>query len=115
MVNVFPEGNAFPDGVMRELKTGAVRLVKETAQRTGREAYIVPTYIRYGRYAPAWLAKQPDALRYGLMLLSPWYFRRGVTVVFGKPIAASELPDDIHEATLVLRQRILALDPARNG
>lgn len=112
-LNIFPEGGAFPDGDTRNFKTGAVRIAQESARQLGRCTFIVPTYIRYGRYAGPWIMRLPEPIRYAVIFFNPWYFRRGVTVVFGTPIASDSLPEDPTQATDVLRQRVLALDPAR--
>lgn len=113
---MFPEGWAWVDGRTGAFKKGAVRIVKAASQQLQREAWIVPTFLRYGQYPGSWIRKLPPQLEYLWLLVYAWYYRRGCTIVFGEPIAASSLPEDHAEATEFLRQKVLALDPLhRNG
>lgn len=113
---MFPEGWAYLDGKMGPFKRGCVRIAKEAAHRLGKETYVVPVFLRYGKYAGHWITKLPPPLEYFLVFLFFPYFRRGVTVTVGKPIAASQIPADDCEATEMLRQHICSLDPTgRNG
>lgn len=109
---IFPEGWAYLDGITRDFKNGAVRINREASEiLDGEEVYLLPTYLRYGKYPGEWILKiGPPAEYFLLMLLFPFY-RRGVTVVFGEPIPTSALPDDEDEATEYLKQAVLALDP----
>lgn len=115
-LGMFPEGWAYLDGRMGPLKKGAVRICKEAARRLGKEAFIVPMFFRYGTYPGSWIRKLPPWLEYVWMIVRKWNYRRGVTVIIGEPISASSLPDNDDEATELLRNRIVALDPAgKNG
>lgn len=110
---MFPEGWAYLDGSLGPFKKGAVRIARESARILGKDTYIVPVFLRYGRYPGAWIKKLSPPVEYLFVFLSSWYYRRGVTAVIGKPIAASSLPGDDAAATEYLQQRIVALDPAR--
>lgn len=110
---MFPEGWAWMDGVMGPMKKGAVRIVKEAAEQLGTTTYLIPTYMRYGRYPGSWIRRLPPPLQYFLVLLGWPLYRRGLTVVFGKPIPSHELPDDDAEATEMLRRAIVAADPCK--
>jgi len=108
---MFPEGWAYLDGVLGPFKHGAVRIAREAAHEMGKPAYIVPTFLRYGRYPGSWIRKIQPPLEYFFFMLLAWYYRRGVTVVIGKPISTDELTGTDEEATEFLKQRIIALDP----
>jgi 1-acyl-sn-glycerol-3-phosphate acyltransferase len=108
---MYPEGLTNMSPVMLPLKDGAVRVVKQAAKEMAREAWIVPAYMRYGRYPSEWMQRFPRPVQYALVfLLLPW-FRRGCKVVVGKPIPASAFAADDAEATLQLRAAIEVLDP----
>jgi 1-acyl-sn-glycerol-3-phosphate acyltransferase len=108
---IFPEGWAYMNGVMGPLKKGAVRIGKESAHRLNKPVFYVPTYIRYGRYPGNWILKFPPPIQYLIVLLLFPLYRRGLTIVFGKPIRSDELRDDDAEATEQLRLAIVGLDP----
>ncbi len=110
---MFPEGWAYLDGSLGPFKKGAVRIAREAARQVKEGVHIVPVHLRYGLYPGAWIKKLPPPVEYLLIFLLSWYYRRGVTAVIGKPIATRELPADDAAATEVLRQRIIALDSAR--
>ncbi|MBX9686104.1 MAG: 1-acyl-sn-glycerol-3-phosphate acyltransferase [Candidatus Obscuribacterales bacterium] len=110
---LFPEGWTYLDGSGGPYKKGAVRIVKAAASETGKETYLLPVHLEYGKYPGKWITKLNPRLEYLLMLLLFWNYRRGCTITIGKPIAASELPKDDAEATEMLRQRILSLKPKR--
>lgn len=112
---MFPEGWAYMNGVIGPFKKGAVRIVKEAAARLGSEAFLIPTYMRYGRYPGSWILKFPPPVQYLIVMLMWPVYRRGLTIVFGKAISASSLPDDDAEATEMLRQAVIALDPVRSN
>lgn len=112
---LFPEGISWADGVVREFKKGAVYITKAAAERLGEYTYIVPYYIRYTRYPGNWILNYPWVCQYFWIFLNSWWYRRGATVVIGKPIRSDELPADDALGTEFLRQRILALDPAVNS
>lgn len=107
---MFPEGWAYLDGITREFKKGSVRIVREASAKTGKTGYLIPTHLRYGKYPGSWILKVPPPLEYFLLLLLAPIYRRGVTVVIGKPIPTTELPADDAAATEYLKQRVLALD-----
>ena len=113
---MFPEGHTHVDGRVGVMKKGAVRIAKESAEILGRDVYIVPMFLRYGRYPGAWINKVSPPLDYFLLLLLAPLYRRGVTVVIGAPIASSLLDADDDLATEQLRTAIISLDPlGRNG
>jgi 1-acyl-sn-glycerol-3-phosphate acyltransferase len=112
---MFPEGWAYLDGKMGEMKKGAVRIAKEAAAQLGKPVKIVPVYLRYGRNPGSWIRKLPPTIEYLYMFLNSWYYRRGVTVVIGQAISSADLPDDDDQATEILKDRITDLDPLANG
>lgn len=107
---MFPEGWAYLDGITRDFKKGAVRIVREAAAKSGKTGYLVPVHLRYGKYPGSWILKVPPPLEYFLMFALTPIYRRGVTVVIGKPIASTALPVDDAEATAYLQKQVLALD-----
>lgn len=108
---LLPEGLTNMEPTMLPFKDGAVRIIKQAAKELGRDVWIMPAYMRYGAYPGKWIQKLPRPIQYTVtMLLFPFY-RRGVKVVIGKPIAASQFSADDAEATLQLRAAIEALDP----
>lgn len=111
-LGMFPEGWAYLDGVMGEFKKGAVRIAKASAEILGEEVYLLPMYFRYGKYPGSWIRKIPPPAEYFLLLLLFPFYRRGVHVVIGEPIAASELPADDVQGTALLKEAVAALDPA---
>jgi 1-acyl-sn-glycerol-3-phosphate acyltransferase len=111
---LFPEGWAWLDGVVRPFKKGAVRIVKEAAKRAGRPFYLLPVYIRFGRYPGPWILRFPPPVQYFLVFVLFWYYRRGVTVVLGDYISSDDLTEDDAADTIALRETVLALDPHRN-
>jgi len=111
---MFPEGWAYLDGKLGQLKKGAVRIAREAQNRRGSPVHIVPVFLRYGRYPGSWIKKLNPTLEYLFLFLNAWYYRRGVTAVVGKPISSAELPLDDARATELLAQRIVALDPAKS-
>ena len=115
ILGMFPEGWAYLDGVMGEFKTGAVRIGSEASEILGEEVYFLPMYFRYGKYPGPWIRKVPPPAEYFLLMLLFPFYRRGVTVVIGEPIARSEMSDDRYEATEQLRESILKLDPEFNS
>lgn len=108
---LLPEGLTNYDPVMLPLKDGAVRIVKQAAVELGKPAFIVPAYIRYGKYPGKWLQRYPRALQYLIVFLLWPIYRRGAKVVIGKPISSTELSADDTVATALLRSRIEQLDP----
>lgn len=110
---LLPEGLTNFEPTMLPLKDGAVRILKEAARQLGKTTYIVPAYTRYGKYPGAWIQKYRRPIQYLLVFLMLAWYRRGATMVIGKPIASTELPDDDAAATELLRQRIMELDPGK--
>lgn len=109
---MFPEGWAYLDGVTRSFKKGTARIAQVASRKLARDIKVVPVFFRYGRYPGSWINQLTPPLQYLLVFLGFLYYRRGVTIVIGKPICSAELPIDVVEATSFLRERILALDPA---
>lgn len=108
---LLPEGLTNMEPTMLPLKDGAVRIIKQAAKELGKDVWIIPAYMRYGKYPGAWIQRFPRPIQYTLVFALFPLFRRGVKVVIGKPIAASEFAQDDAEATLQLRHAIEALDP----
>jgi len=109
---IFPEAWTNMDGTVGKFKTGAVRMIQEASSRLGRPVHVVPGYMHYGRYPGKWILKLPIPLQWLVPLVGAFYYRRGVKVVIGDPIANTELPSDPREATEILRQKVLALKPS---
>lgn len=110
---VFPEGWAYLDGSVGQFKKGTVRIAKETARNTGVETYIVPAYMRYGTYPGQWLKKFSNPVQFLIIFALAPFYRAGLQITIGKPIAVSELPLDDEEASEFVRQKVIATDPAR--
>ncbi len=110
---MFPEGWAYMDGSLGEFKRGAVRIARQAYQALGKETYIVPVGMRYGKYPGAWIKKLPPPVEYLLVFLMFWYYRRGVKLVVGDPIPASTLHADDCVATEQLKQVIVDLIPPK--
>jgi 1-acyl-sn-glycerol-3-phosphate acyltransferase len=116
LLNMFPEGHTHLEGRMGVMKKGAIRIGKEAAAKLGKEVYLIPSFLRYGRYPGPWINKITPPWDYAFLMAFAWYFRSGVTVTIGKPIPVSELPEDLDEAIEFLRKKIVELDPlGRNG
>jgi 1-acyl-sn-glycerol-3-phosphate acyltransferase len=107
-----PEGETHLDGALGQFKKGAVRIAREAAEKLGTPVPIIPVCLRYGKYPGSWIMKWPKYRSYAYLILTAWYYRRGVTVVVGKPIGADELSGDDEKDTELLRSRVAALDPA---
>lgn len=112
---IFPEAWTNMDGVVGRFKTGTVRIAAEVTKQLGKPCFIVPGYMRYGRYLPSWMTKLPIPVQWLTPLVFAFYFRRGVKVVIGDPIDPRELPADPSEATEILKARVIALDPGSNA
>lgn len=115
---IFPEGLTNFSPQMAQLKNGVVIIAKTAAAKLGKPVFVVPSYIRYGKYPGPWLAKFDRALQFFMVFLAFPIFRRGAVVVVGEPISTDELytksdgtlrTDD--EATELLKTRIAVLDP----
>jgi 1-acyl-sn-glycerol-3-phosphate acyltransferase len=117
---VLPEGLTNFSPTMGPFKNGVAIIARTAAERLGEEVYVVPNYIRYGRYPGPWLSKFDRPVQFFLVLLGFPLFRRKAVVVTGKPIGTTELftkPDGTKrsddEASAFLRERIAALDPGK--
>ncbi len=106
---IFPEGWAHLDGHMGKFKKGAVRIAREAATKTGRPSFLVPVFLKYGKYPGKWITRLDPRLEYLLIFMLACFYRRGVTVVVGKPLSSDQLPQDDSEATEMLKQRICSL------
>ena len=111
---IFPEGWAHLDGKMHAFKKGTVCIAKQAAQKIDQAINIVPVFLRYGRYPGEWINKLNPRLQYLLTFLCFLHYRRGVTVVVGNPISSSVLPTCNAEATKMLQNAIIDLDPTKN-
>lgn len=110
---MFPEGWAYLDGKLGPFKKGAVRIAREAAKRLGETTYVVPVNLRYGKYPGSWITRLPPPIEYALVFALFFVYRRGLTIVVGKPIAIDQFSTDDTVATEELKQAIIALDPAR--
>lgn len=114
---MFPEGYSYCDGSLGVFKKGAVLIAAEAAKNRGEDTYIVPVYMRYGRYPGHWIRRIPIQLQYVVCILLSPLWRAGCTVVIGDPIPSSALPADAdggigEKATHMLKHAVCALDPA---
>ena len=109
---IFPEAWTWMDGVVRKMKTGAVRFTRMAAEESGKPVYIVPGYMHYHRYPGQWILKLPMALQWLIPVIFSFYYARGCTVVIGDAINTMDLPADPRAATEILREKIIALKPA---
>lgn len=112
---VFPSGWAKLDGIEAEHKTGVVRMAKEVSAALGEPVYMLPGFIRYGRYPGSWIVKWPAPIGYFFMFVFRSWYRNGAVVNIGKPISSADLPDDPHAAKDLLHDRIMELDPGRSN
>ena len=106
---MWPEGWTYLDGKIGPFKKGAVRIAKQSAEELGDATYIVPVSLTYGKYPGAKIMRLPIKLQYLLLVAGFPFFRRGVKVVIGKPIASNALPENDTEATELLKTTIVAL------
>lgn len=110
---MFPEGWAYLDGKLGAFKKGAVRIAREASKRLGETTYVVPVNLRYGKYPGSWITKLPPPLEYALVFALFLVYRRGLTMVVGKPIPIHQFSEDDAIATEQLKQAVIALDPVR--
>lgn len=110
---MFPEGWAYLDGKMGPFKLGVLRIAKDVAARTSKPVYLVPVFMRFGKYPGSWIRKLAILPQLVLMgALCPLY-RSGVRVVIGKPIAIDNFSRDEESVAIErLRQAITSLDPS---
>ena len=106
---MWPEGWTYLDGKIGPFKKGAVRIAKQAASELKSDTYIVPVNLTYGRYPGAAIMRLPIKVQYLLLVAGFPFFRRGVKVVIGKPIASSALPENDAEATELLKITIVKL------
>lgn len=109
---MFPEGWAYLDGKLGEFKKGAIRIAREASAQLKKPTYIVPVNLRYGKYPGSWITRLPPPVEYFLVFALFLFFRRGLTMVVGEPVAIDQFPADDAEATEHLKQLVVALDPA---
>lgn len=105
---LFPQGTLVRDNTLRieDFKTGAVRIVREAAT-TGMDAAILPVALYYNQDPTKadWVTRL--SVFFGSFIRKGFKYKNyGGTVVIGKPIRASELPEDPDEATKLLMERI---------
>jgi 1-acyl-sn-glycerol-3-phosphate acyltransferase len=112
VICLFPEAWTHMDGTVRNFKSGTARMAREAARILGRPVYIVPGYMRYGRYLSGWMTKLPIPIQWLIPIVGFAWYRRGCKVAIGDAISSADLPDDPHQATELLKSRVLALDPA---
>ncbi len=90
---MLPEGEISFSSTIHKFRSGAVRITNEVSNQLGKSAYVVPAYIKYGRYPGRWIHRIPGSGMQGfLLLLGFFYYRRGATLIFGNPISSEELP-----------------------
>lgn len=105
---ICPEGQTSLDGSMVPFKKGAIRIARAAAQKLGTAVPIIPVRLVYGRYPGAWITKWGHA-GYVFLLLNAWYYRRGVTVIVGKPVDPAVLSADDHQAAQQLKEIVANL------
>lgn len=106
---MWPEGWTYLDGEMRPFKRGAVRIAKDGAIINEFDTKIVPVGINYARLPGKTIMRLPIKLQYLALVLAFPFFRKGVTVVFGKPIASSDLPECDRQASAYLQEKVQEL------
>lgn len=120
-VLLFPQGKLIPDGLLRpeEFKTGAVRIAKQVSKDTGGQPVaILPVGIDYKRNPKdvTWLHTLLSRLGFKAFRKFNKVTTYSATVVIGEPIPVNSLPDDVGQATEILRARIQeVLDEARKN
>lgn len=112
---VFPSGWAKLDGIEAEHKEGVVRMAKEVSAAIGEPVYMVPAFIRYGRYPGSWIVKWPAPVGYFFMFVFRAWFRNGVVINIGKAVSSADISDDPKRARDQLHDIIMALDPKRSN
>jgi 1-acyl-sn-glycerol-3-phosphate acyltransferase len=105
-----PEGHISFASKINHFRNGAIRILNEASNQLGKSAYIIPAYIKYGRYPGSWIRRVSNVtLQAMLMLLGSFYYRRGATVIFGKPISCAELPNRSRIASNFLLAKVAEL------
>jgi 1-acyl-sn-glycerol-3-phosphate acyltransferase len=105
-----PEGRiSFAPKIFR-FRSGAVRIINEASNQLGKSVSIVPAFIKYGRYPGRWIHFTENSSWQGFLLLFGFfYYRRGATVIFGRPISSAELPGNNRIASSFLLSKVAEL------
>lgn len=96
-----PQGRTHLDGEIGDIKTGAFRIARKAAAVIGVPVSMTCANVEYGRYAPHWMQRMPEALAYLLQIFCFWYFHAGVKVTL-QTISSADLPADDEEAKRLL-------------
>lgn len=110
---VFPQGKLIRDNVLKreEFFSGALMIGKHANKKSELPFAALPIGIYYDRDPKHATLLFKTARLFGIRWFSDWFDETtyGATVVFGKPIPLSELPNDLEEATDVIFAEIVAL------
>jgi 1-acyl-sn-glycerol-3-phosphate acyltransferase len=109
-----PEGRiSFAPKIFR-FRSGAVRILNQASNQLGKSVSVVPAFIKYGRYPGGWIHFTENSTWQGLLLLlGSFYFRRGATVIFGRPISSTEIPRNNRIASSFLLSKVAELGDIR--
>lgn len=117
---IMPEGLTNFSPEVQPFREGTVKIARGAALKLGKPVHIVPSYLRYGKYPGIWLSKLDRAVQYFVVLLLFPLYRRKAHLVVGEPWSTADMvcPQTGRqltdaEASEVLRQKIIALDPVR--
>lgn len=116
---IMPEGLTNFSPEVQPFKEGTVKIAREAARRSGKPVYLVPSYLRYGKYPGAWLSRLDRAVQYFVVLLLFPLYRRQARLVVGKAWSTDEMVDSTgrpltdEEATKIFRDKVVALDPGK--
>ncbi len=108
---IFPEGWAHMDGKVGPFNPGVASIVQLASNRIQRPVNIIPVYIHYGKYPGEWINSFSTGIQCLILMVGFIRYRRGVHVVFGKPILSSDLPPSPHAAAEQIRTAVLASKP----
>jgi 1-acyl-sn-glycerol-3-phosphate acyltransferase len=107
---VFPEGWAHLDGITRPFKRGVVHIARKASAQSGCGSLpIVPVFLRHGAHPGPWINHLDPRVQFVLIAFAFPVYRRGLKVVVGAPILASDLPPDEELAARKLRDVIVGL------
>lgn len=110
---VFPQGKLVRDNVLRreEFFAGALMIGKLAGKKSELPFAALPVGIYYDRDPKHATLLFRIARALGTRWCSDWFNETtyGVTVMFGRPIPLSELPDDLDQATTVVFEQIRTL------